>query len=105
VAYRSQHLSADRGAAVVPGFEDSSRRVLLGIDRLTAVPAAFNLFPYAVHAGKKFRLGVECRHYHVPLLPPFRVEAVMPGDETLDVVVGVNLRHGLSLTSPSRVVT
>jgi hypothetical protein len=85
---------AVRGAAAIPGLVHFSRHMLAGVDSLTAVPSAFNLLPHAVYAGKKLWLGVECRHHHMPPLPPRRIIAVMTHDETLYAVVfGVNSCH------------
>ena len=83
-----------RRAAAISGLVHGSRRMLARIDRLTAVPAALDLVPHALHAGEKLHLVVERGHHHMPALPPLRVIAVMVGDEAPYVVVlGVNPRH------------
>src|SRR5579871_735384 len=78
----------------IPWLVHVSRHVLARVDRLTGLPAAPDLRLHVLHAGPELRIVIECRHHHMPPLPPLRVIAVMTNDKALDaVVLGVNTRH------------
>jgi hypothetical protein len=83
-----------RGPAQIPGLVHSSRRVLAGIDGLTALPPSLDLVLHTVHAGVKLLLVVERGHHDMPPLPALRVVAVVTDDKPLNaVILGINSRH------------
>ena len=83
--------------AVVAGFADDSRNILLGLGR-SSVLAARYLSGCCFEKASVLALVVERRYDHLPSFTPFRVVAIVLDDVPPDaVILRIDLRHRKSV--------